>query len=147
MQFDRDEIAAQQQARSGSGNERFKNPGFIQAVGGGGSERGGVNRASGHVAAINLLPIEMNHRPIVALEAEEQFGEQGAIGHGEPFAEIVGDNIIADPGELAIQSVAKSSRRAFPGPIVESAGRPIASLIGAVVQVLPGGAGREKEGR
>src|SRR5439155_16837428 len=74
-------------------------------------------------------------------------GENRRISDREPLAEILSNDVVADLCKFAIESITKASGASLPGRITEGPARPIAALIGTIVEILPARASPKQQSR
>ena len=140
MQLDRDHVLALHQ-QAGIDREGEEDCLFDGGLGQGVE----VNLAFGHAAARHLLPVEINHGSVVPLHFDGQLIELQGIVDVEGVAEVGGDVLIggvgpvSDHGGLIAVAIAELRRAGSPTTVVEACCGPGRALIGAVVEILPGG--------
>ena len=98
-----------------------------------------------HVVPHDFLPIQVNHRPIVAQQLKAQRGNGVVAVHHEHMAEIGGDMLgvgvaaEVEAGRLVPVPVTEWRLAGFPAGIFEAQLTPCGALVRAVVQKFPGG--------
>ncbi len=106
-----------------------------------GGKGGGGDQPGRHVITEYLGAIEINNGPVVALEASSQVGNRTGVGDIEGASKIIGDKAGGIGGGLATVAETERGWTRAPGRIIKDARAPGRSLIGAVIQILPDGAG------
>ena len=102
-----------------------------------------VDSAGRHVAAGDLLTVEVNHRAVVTLHVYRQVGKGPDVAHVKLVAEVSGDMLVAgvgpvtDDGCLVAVAVAELGRSEGPLAIVKIGPAPGRTLIRPVVEVAP----------